>query len=181
MPDFSLNWTARSSTIKCIHFAACPPEGGPAEAEGFICLCLTPERTRYKVNDTKVNYKEGRGRSGPSIGSSPAGLCWWSSHLVQRGPDEPSWTWTQIWVQAWMLDYSLKWTARSCVIQGWQRCQWCRSHTWRWPSRSHGPFSFKSAIEHWLSSTDARQYAEKSLRKAVADWASAIILSERFI
>ena len=39
---------------------------------------------------------EGRGRLGMSRDPSPAGLCWSSAHLVQCGPDEPSWTWTQI-------------------------------------------------------------------------------------
>ena len=41
----------------------------------------------------------GRGMSHPSRSSSPALLCWSSAHLVQCRPDEPSWTWTQIWVQ----------------------------------------------------------------------------------
>ena len=53
-----------------------------------------------------------RGRSGTSQDSTPAGLCWSSTHLVQCGPDEPSWTWTQ----ARMPDYSLNWTARSSGI-----------------------------------------------------------------
>ena len=78
---------------------------------------------------------------------------------MQCGPDEPSWTWTQIWVQAHMPDYSLNWTARSSAIQKWQRCQCCR-----WPSRSR---------EHWLSGTDARQSAEKLLHKAAADHTSS--------
>ena len=88
-----------------------------------------------------------KGRSGRSWGSNSAWLCWSSAHLVDCGPDEPSWTRTQIWVQAGMLDYSLNMTARS--IQGWQRCQWCNSPTRRWPSRSREPFGLKSAIEHW--------------------------------
>ena len=53
-----------------------------------------------------------------SRGMSPAGLCWSSTLLVLCGPDEPSWTWTQIWVQARMPDYSLNWIARCCAIQG---------------------------------------------------------------
>ena len=40
------------------------------------------------------------------------------AYLVQCGPDEPNWTWTQIWVQGCMPDYSLNWTARSSAIQG---------------------------------------------------------------
>ena len=31
----------------------------------------------------------GKGRSEPSQGTSPAGLCWSSAHLVQCGSDEP--------------------------------------------------------------------------------------------
>ena len=88
----------------------------------------------------------GRGRSGMSRGSSPAGLCWLSAHLVQCGPDEPCWTWTQIWVQVHMPDYCLNWTARSSVIQKWQRCQCCSSPTRRWPSRSQGAFGLKFAL-----------------------------------
>ena len=53
---------------------------------------------------------------------------------MQCGPDEPSWSWTQIWVQACMSDYCLNWTARSSAIQRWQRCQCCCSLTRRWPS-----------------------------------------------
>ena len=55
-----------------------------------------------------------------SRGSHQARLCWQSANLVQCEPDEPSWTWTQIWGQARMPDYSLNWTARSTAIQGWQ-------------------------------------------------------------
>ena len=41
------------------------------------------------------------------------------------GPDEPSGTWTQIWVQACTPDFSLNWTTRSSAIQGGQRYQCC--------------------------------------------------------
>ena len=51
----------------------------------------------------------------------------------------------------------------SSAIQGWQ---WCSSPIQRWPSRSWGPFDFKSAMEHWPSGTDARQSAEKPLFEA---------------
>ena len=76
-----------------------------------------------------------------SRGSSPAGQCWSSAHLVQCGPHEPSWTWTQIWVQARIPDYSLNRTAMFSAIQGRQMCQWYsfpsrrRPNRW-WPSRS---------------------------------------------
>ena len=101
-----------------------------------------------------------------SRGSSPAWLCWSKAHLVQCEPDEPSWIWTQIWVQARMPGYSLNWKVRSSDIQRWQRCRWCSSPTRRWPSRNPGPFGLKSAMEHWPSGTDARQSAEKSLHEA---------------
>ena len=113
-------------------------------------------------------------RSNPSRSSRAVGRCWSLAHLVQRGPDEPSLTWTQLWVQSRMPDYSLNWTVRSSAIQGWQRCLWCNSPTRRWPSRSQGPLGFKSAMEHWPSGTDARQSAEKPLHQAVARRASSL-------
>ena len=71
------------------------------------------------VNDPKVDYSRdlGEGRLGRSWGLSPARLCWSSAHLVQCGSDEPSLTWTQIWVWARMPDYSLNWTARFSANQ----------------------------------------------------------------
>ena len=89
----------------------------------YICIChwLPPDRTRHKVNDPKVDYSVdlGKGRSGTSRGSSPAGLCWSSTHFVQYGLDEPSWSWTQIWVQARMPDYSLKLDSKvQCYTRG---------------------------------------------------------------
>ena len=93
-------------------------------------------------------------------------LCWSSASLMQCGPNRPNWIWTQIWVQARMPDYRLNWTARSSVIQSLKRWQWCSLPTRRWPSWSRGSYSLKSAIEHWPSSTDARQSAEKPLREA---------------
>ena len=107
-------------------------------------------------------------RLGTSRGLSPAGLCWSSASLVQCGSDEPSLTWTQIWVQACMPDYSLNWTARSRAIQGWQKCQWCSLPTQRCPSQSGGPFDLKFAIEHWPSDTDTRQSTEKPLHHWVS-------------
>ena len=102
----------------------------------------------------------GKGRSGSSLSLCPAGLCWTLAHLVQCGSDEGSRTWTQIWVQARMPDYSLNWT---------QRCQWCSSPIWRWLSRSQGPFGLNSTMEHGPSITDARQSTEKPLHKAVIE------------
>ena len=127
---------------------------------------LTGLDTRSMTRRSIIVGVMGRERSGTSRGSSPAGLCCSSAHFIQCGPDEPSWTWTQIWVQPRMPDYSLNWKARSSAIQGWQRCQWCSPPTRRWPSRSRRPFGLKSAQEHWPSGTDARQSAEKPLHKA---------------
>ena len=53
-----------------------------------------------------------RGRLDMSRGSNPAGLYRSSTHLVQCGPDEPSWSWTQFWVQVRLPDCSLNWTPR---------------------------------------------------------------------
>ena len=92
------------------------------------------------------------------LGTSPAGLCWSSTYLVQCGPDEPSWSWTQIWVQACIPAYSLNWTARSSAIEGEQRCQCCSSSTQRWPSWNQGPFSLESTIDFdTLSGMNARR------------------------
>ena len=62
-----------------------------------------------------------------SRGLNPTGLCGSSTHLVQCGSDEPSWTRNQIWVQARMPDYSLNWTTGSSAIQRWQRWKRCSS------------------------------------------------------
>ena len=102
--------------------------------------------TRSMTRRSIIEDIQGRGRSGTSRGSSPAGLCWSSAHFVQCWPDEPSGTWTQIWVQARMPYYSLNWTAKSSTIQAWQRCQWCSSPTRRWPNRICRPFGLKSAF-----------------------------------
>ena len=89
---------------------------------------------------------------------------------MQCGPYGPSWTWTQIGVQAFIPDYSLNWTARSSAIQVWQRCQWWGSPTRRWSGRTKGPFGLKSAIEHWPAGADARMSAENaSARRTVTD------------
>ena len=70
--------------------------------ENLIFVSASPQdRTWHKVNDLKVNYSgiEGRGSSGTSRGSGPAWQCWSSTHWVQCGPDEPSWTYgTYAWL-----------------------------------------------------------------------------------
>ena len=79
-----------------------------------VCLCLPPDRTWHKVSDPKVDYNGDLGEG--KVGHEPwLELCWSSAHFVH------SWTWTQIWIQAHMPDYSLNWTARSSAIQGWQK------------------------------------------------------------
>ena len=77
-----------------------------------------------------------------------------------------------------MPDYSLNWKAKSSAIQGWQRCQWCSSSTRRWLSQSWGPFGLKSIMEHWPSSTNAKQSAEKPLQEAAADRAFLFMLHQ---
>ena len=59
---------------------------------GTICQCLPPDKldTRSKARrPIKVGIK-GRGRSGTSRDSNPAGLCCSSAHLVQCEPDKAS-------------------------------------------------------------------------------------------
>ena len=86
------NGDTRQSTEKTLH-----------EAAADSCHYLPTDRSWNII--IVVFY--GRGRSGTSRGLSPAGLCWSSSHFELCAPDEPSWTWTQTWVQAWMPDYRL--------------------------------------------------------------------------
>ena len=90
------------------------------------------------------------------------------AHLVQCGFDEPSWTWTEIWVQTRMPDYCLNWIARSSAIQGWKRCQWCCSPTRKCSTQNWRPFGLKFVMEHWPSGMDARQSAEKPLHETAA-------------
>ena len=95
---------------------------------GEVYLSLPPTRQDL----TQGQRLEGRllwgfrgiGRLGTSRGSNLARLCWLSARLLQCGPDEPSWTWTQICVQARMPDYSLNWTTRSSAILAgqWPLC-----------------------------------------------------------
>ena len=90
---------------------------------------------------------------------------------LQCGSDEPSWTWTQICVQARVLNQSLNKTTRSSAIQGWQRWQWCSSATQRWPSRGLGPFALKFEMKHWLSGKNAKQSNEKASTRSSC-WSS---------
>ena len=83
-----------------------------------------------------------RWRSGTSRGSSPAGLCWSSAHFVQCGPDEPSWTWTQIWDQVRIPNYSLNWTARSSAIQEETKVAYLKPVAF-WPQVCHWPLTVR--------------------------------------
>ena len=86
--------------------------------EGFIFLCLPPERSWHKVNNPKVGFKcrleEGKFEHEPMF--EPCWTLWSSALFVQCEPDEPSRTWTQTWVQARMPDYNFNWTKRSSAI-----------------------------------------------------------------
>ena len=140
MPGYSLNRTKDSSAIQCSqwhpHLRRWPSRNQESFGlESFldldhrsepkpcwrvdICIYLPPDRTWHKVNDPKVDYSGGWGkrRSGTNPGSSPAGLCWSSAHLMKWEPDELCWTWTQIWVRVRMPDYSLNLTRKSSAIQ----------------------------------------------------------------
>ena len=116
----------------------------------YICRCLSPDRTRHKVNDPRVDYSGdlGEGTVGQKLRLEP---CWSSTHLEQCGPNEPSWSWTQIWVQARMPAYSLNWTARSSAIQGVECFSRGFLHTWRWPSWSQEPFGLKSLRKDYIN------------------------------
>ena len=85
----------------------------------WICGCDWFDFT----SSASVDYSGGwgKGRSGSSRNSSPAGLYWSSAHLVQCEPDELCRTWLQTWVQARMPDDPLNRTKRSSVIQCCQR------------------------------------------------------------
>ena len=131
-----------------VNVTAHPPEDGQAEAMGLSASGLP--RHDHLV----------RGEEESRIRVEARALMDYAGHQ----PDEPSWTWTQIWVQECMPHYSLNWTARSSSIQGWKRCQWCSSPSRRWPSRSWGPFDIKSPMELWPSGTVVRQCAEKPLQ-----------------
>ena len=90
---------------------------------------------------------------------------------MQCQPDEPCCSWTQIWVQAQMPDFSLNWTARSSAIKGGQRCQRCSLHTQSWPCRSRGPFSLESAIDlDTPSSTNARRSSSAEGELFMSHW-----------
>ena len=170
MSNYSFSLKARSSAIQrgqSCQLCSSLTRSGPAKAEGLLasnlpgmdCLSmlqLTHPKVPYpkpgafqslksaKAWPLKVRVEEGRGRSDQNGSSRRTGY----RTTVQCGPDEPSWTWIQIWIQARIPDYSLNWTARSSGIQGWQRCQSCSLPTRRWTSRSWRPFGLKSAKEH---------------------------------
>ena len=81
--------------LQVFHAELGSPHGISLNHEGY--LSLPPHQTVLDTRSmtTKVDYSgdfRGGGRSGTSRGLSHAWLCWSSTHLVQYGPDEPSWT-----------------------------------------------------------------------------------------
>ena len=111
---------------KDVNAAARSPESGSAEVGGILASSL-PRHDHLNLGERRV--EEGRTRA------EARALLVFTGHrsTVQCGPDEPDWSWIQIWVQARMPDYSLNWTARTSAIQRWQRCQRCSSPTRRRP------------------------------------------------
>ena len=107
--------------------------------------------TRSKARrPIKVGIK-GRGRSGTSRDSNPAGLCCWSAHLVQCEPDEASSFTNPNVGPGTYASLRLKLDAWSSAVQ---RGQKCRTTTRRLPSRSWGPIRpqvcswFRAPIRH---------------------------------
>ena len=97
---------------------------GSSEPDRRFDICLSPTRLDLKQSQWPegrfiVGLREegGKRRGGTSQGSSPVGLCWSSAHLVQCKPDEPNWTWTQTWVRARLLDYSLNWPGCPMLVK----------------------------------------------------------------
>ena len=175
MPDYSLNWTVRSRFIQGwqgVSDAVSPPSDAVSP---FISSShQTGLDTRPMTWRVIIVEGKGKGKPSTSRGLSPAGLCLSSAQLVQWGPDEPTWKWTQIWVQAHMPDYSLNMTAGSRVIQYWQMCLWWNSTTQWWPGRGRRPFGLISSMEHWPYGTDGKQSDEKPLFKAATDRAAFV-------
>ena len=83
--------------------------------EGFICLCLPPDMTWHKVNDSKVGLKWGLEEG--KVGHEPRFDPCLATLVICSLSAMWAW-WAQIWVQALMPDYSLNWTAKSSAIQG---------------------------------------------------------------
>ena len=87
--------------------------------------------TRSKARrPIKVGIK-GRGRSGTSRDSNPAGLCCSSAHLVQCEPDEASSFTNPNVGPGTYASLRLKLDAWSSAVQGGQRRQKCSSPTRR--------------------------------------------------
>ena len=93
----------------------------------------------------KVGIK-GRGKSGTSQDSSPAGQCCWSAHLVQCELDEASSFTNPNVGPGTYASLRLKLDTWSSAVHGWQRRQKCSSPTRRLPSRSWGPIRAPSLL-----------------------------------
>ena len=93
MPNYSLNWTARSSDKnvddkgdKNVDAVAHPPEVNPSEAKDLSASSL-PRHDRLNLGEMRV--EEGWIWAKAQAQLAFAGLCWSWAHLVQCGPDEP--------------------------------------------------------------------------------------------
>ena len=114
--------------------------------------------TRSMIQRPIIEGIFGRGRSGTSRGSNPAGLCYSLTHSVQYGPNEPSCFLDPNLGPGMDAGYSLNKTARSSAIHRGQKCQCFSSPTQMWPSRSRGPFGLESVIDFDTpSGTNARR------------------------
>ena len=131
----ALGWSGRKISAKQILHSDLAPIG--LRKARFVSAFH--QTGRHKVNDPKVGLKR-RLREG-KVGHEPRlEPCWTLlviGSLVQCEPDEPSWTWTQTWVQARMSDYILNWTTMSCAILAGQ---WLfRTHPAKRPRGTQDP------------------------------------------
>ena len=106
---------------------------------GSLLFVVASHQTRLDTRSKarrpiKVGIK-GRGKSGTSQDSSPAGQCCWSAHLVQCELDEASSFTNPNVGPGTYASLRLKLDTWSSAVHGWQRRQKCSSPTRRLPSR----------------------------------------------
>ena len=123
--------------------------------------------TRSKARrPIKVGIK-GRGRSGRSRDSNPAGLCCSSAHLVQCEPDEASSFTNRNVGPGTYASLRLKLDAWSSAVQRGQKCS---SPTRRLPSRSWGPIRprvcswFRAPIRHECQTAQLKNRGRAQMR-----------------
>ena len=117
---------------------------------GSLLFVVASHQTRLDTRSKarrpiKVGIK-GRGKSGTSQDSSPAGQCCWSAHLVQCELDEASSFTNPNVGPGTYASLRLKLDTWSSAVHGWQRRQKCSSPTRRLPSRSWGPIRAPSLL-----------------------------------